>query len=321
MGDWLADKVINSVITWFIAMVLGALNVLWDLLSNTAFQSPNVTTLPQVIAFADTSLGVVNVCYVLAFLTAAVLVLGRDTFQSSYGLSELLPRLVIGLIAANFALPLCAACIDTANALTAALTSQDIASPGSMELLRRTTTASLSTQTVVSPAGFLLVLIALLIAVLVALLMVQWITRCALFIVLSSVAPMALALHGTPQTEPVAMLWWRAFLATLGTVMAQAFALHTTLTIFLSPDANLAVLGLTAVGDPGATLNLLIVACLLGGILRIPGLMRRYVIQSRPGVGSRVVRLVLIQQLTRGLVGGGRTSPMVGPAGAGWPTR
>lgn len=327
MGDWLADKVINRVLNWFAEMILATLNNLWDLLSATAFQSPNVTTLPQVTTFASTSLGIVNACYVLAFLFVAIMVMGRDTIQSKYGPSELIPRLVIGLIAANFALPICSTVIDLANAFTAALTSQSITSPGSMQLLRSTTTSTLSTQTGVSPSGFLLLLIALMIAVLVALLMIQWIMRCALLIVLAGVAPIALALHGTPQTEGAAKLWWRAMFGTTGTVVIQAVALHTTLTIFLSPDANLPVLGLVIMPDSGATMNLLIVACMLFAILKVPGLMRRYVTQTKPGITGQIFKLVVIQQVTRGLskgFGGGRTAraaTTARPAArVGWPT-
>jgi hypothetical protein len=300
MGDWLADKVINRVLNWFAEMILATLNNLWDLLSATDFQSPNVTTLPQVTTFASTSLGIVNVSYVLAIVAMAIMIMGRDTIQSRYGPSELVPRLVIGLIAANFGLPICSTIIDLANALTTALTSQSITSPGSMQLLRATTTASLST-TGVSPSGFLLLLIGLLIAVLVALLMIQWIMRCGLLIVLAGIAPVALALHGTPQTEGAAKLWWRAMLGTTGTVVIQAVALHTTLTIFLSPDANLPVLGLIVIPDAGATMNLLIVACMLFGILKVPGLMRRYVTQTKPGITGQIFKLVVIQQITRGL--------------------
>jgi hypothetical protein len=328
MGDWLADKVINRVLNWFAEMVLGALNNLWDLLSATAFQSPNVTTLPQVTTFASTSLGVVNACYVLAILAVAIMIMGRDTIQSRFGPSELIPRLVIGLIAANFGLPICSTIIDLANALTTALTSQSITSPGSMQLLRSTTAASLSTQSGVSASGFPLLLIGLLIAVLVALLMIQWIMRCGLLIVLAGIAPVALALHGTPQTEGVAKLWWRAMLGTTGTVVIQAVVLHMTLTIFLSPDANLPVLGLIVIPDAGATMNLLVVACMLFGILKVPGLMRRYVTQARPGVSGQIFRLVVIQQLTRGLsraFGGASSARRATTAGRAvadppWPT-
>lgn len=329
MDDWLADQLIGPVTTWFAETVLNALNTLWDLLTATVFLSPNVTVLPQVATFADRSLAVVNICYVSAFLWTALLVMGRDTVQSRHGPGELIPRLIVGLIAANFALPICSTAIGLANALTAALTGQDITAPGSMQQLRATTLAALTHQTGTGPAGFLLVLIGLFIAILVGILLVQWIIRLGLLILTAGVAPIALALHGTPQTEGAAKLWWRTLLGTLGTVTLQAVALHTTLTIFLSPDANYPVLGLPS--EPNAVLNLLIVVCLLWGVIKIPGLMRRYITQSKPSALATVLRVVLIHQVTqrlrRSLHGPARsgTAPIrphpSTPRPAGWPVR
>ena len=95
MGGWLVDKLIGGVLDWFAKTILGALNTLWVVLSSTVFVSPDVTQLPQVTAFASTSLGIVNACYVLAFLWMAILVMGRDTIQATYGPGELIPRLII----------------------------------------------------------------------------------------------------------------------------------------------------------------------------------------------------------------------------------
>ncbi|WP_203862817.1 hypothetical protein [Plantactinospora mayteni] len=308
------------------------LNALWELLSVTAFVSPDVTTLPQVTAFASTSLHIVNVCYVLAFLWAAVLVMGRDTIQSQVGPGELIPRLVIGLIAANFAIPICSTVIGLANALTAALTSQDITAPGSMQHLRNTTVSALGGQTGATAIGFLLLLIGLLIAVLTGALLVQWIIRLGFLVIAVGISPIALALHGTPQTEGAAKLWWRAILGTLGTVALQAVALHTTLRVFLAPDSNLLVLGLPVPGgEPAAVMNLLIVVCLLWGVVKIPGLMSRYITRTPPNPMGMILRVVLVQQLTRGIsraFSGGRNAARAagraGAAGAGgvnrpWP--
>src|SRR6266545_1799533 len=263
MGGWLVDKLINGILDWFAKTILGALNALWDLLSATVFVSPDVTQLPQVTAFASTSLGIVNACYVLAFLWMAIM----------------------GL----------------ANAFTAALTSQNITAPGSMQQLRATTISAIDGQTGANAVSFLLLLIGLLIAVLVGILVVQWIIRLGVLVVAVGIAPIALALHGTPQTEGAAKLWWRTILGTLGTVVMQAVALHTTLTIFLNPDANLPVLGLP--GDPSAV--------------------------------GMILRVVLVQQLTRGISrafgsgrGAARAAPTARPAArgasraaSGWPTR
>jgi hypothetical protein len=142
-------------------------------------------------------------------------------------------------------------------------------------------------------------------------------------------------------------------------VAPQALALHTTVSIFLDPRANL---GLPQ--DRSGMFNLFIVACLLWATVRIPSLVRRYVTHSGGrNVGGYLLRAVVIHQLTRivglrlrraratstggrlGRAGGpsagpgtvpsrrprpplpGRPSaarparaPAAGPSGAGWPS-
>jgi hypothetical protein len=290
---------IDAIIKWFAAVIVGGLNILWDLLSATAFTTPDVTVLAEVKSIASTSLEVVNTVYVLAILWMAILVMGRDTIQSRYGLGELIPRLVIGLIGANLAMPLCSQLIGLANAVTAALTAQDITAPGSMQQVQQLVAASLGDPSGSDPAGFLFLLIGLVIAVMVGVLLVQWIVRLGILIVAVGVAPIALALHGTPHTEPAAKLWWRTMLGALGTVLIQAVALHTTLTVFVSPTSDLPALGLP--GNPGAVMRLLVVLCLLWSILKVPAMMRRYVSKSSPSGVATIVRVMLVQQLTRGL--------------------
>lgn len=325
MGSWIADKIISGVIGWFDKVVLSALSQLWGLLSATVLQSPDVTSLPQVRSVASTSLVVVNAVYVLAFLYAAILVMGRGTIQSRYGPGELIPRLVLGQILANFALPLCSAVIGVANAVTQAITADPITSKGSLAYLQATTSGAINSATIGnSPKAFLLSLLGLIIAVLVGGLLIQWIIRLGLLIVVAGIAPIALSLHGTPQTEGAAKLWWRTFTGTIATVAVQAVFLHTALKVFLTPGDNLRVLGLPGVfgsEEPGALMNLLIVICLLLGVLKIPALMGRYVTQNRPGGAARVLRLVVVQQLTRGL-SHAKTPPRAPSIETrGWPTR
>ncbi|GGL12578.1 conjugal transfer protein TrbL family protein [Mangrovihabitans endophyticus] len=317
MTDWLISGLIDAIVTWLAAVIIAGLNILWDLLSATAFTSPDVTLLPQVQSVSRTSLAIVNTCYVLALLWMAILVLGRDTLQSRYGPGELIPRLVIGLIGANLAMPLCSQLIGLANAVTTALTSQAITAPGSLRQMRQIVTGSLAGPPGTDPGGFLLILIGLVIAVMVAMLLVQWIVRVGVLIVAVGIAPIALALHGTPQTEPAAKLWWRTMLGVLGIVVVQAVALHTTMTVFLGPQADLPALGLP--GKTGTVMTLLIVLCLLWAILKIPSMMRRYVTRSSPSPVATMVRVLLVQQLTRGVrrgigrAGAARTAAGRGP--------
>jgi hypothetical protein len=316
MATWLLD----GGVSWLAGITLAVITALWGLLSQTAFTTPDVTTLPQVAEIAGTSLTVVNVSFVLAVLTAGIVVMTRETVQVRYGIAELAPRLVIGFVAANFATLLCRQLVVVANALTRALTGESVSATGSFGQLLRVVTDAMT-----DPANaFLTVVIGLFIAALTAMLLVTWLVRLGVLIVLVGVSPAALACHATPFTDGVARLWWRSMLATLGTVVLQALTLHTTLEIFLNPGANVAALGIPH--DPTGTFNLFIVACLLWVTTKIPGLMRHYVTRGGTGrnVAGLMVRMVVVQQLTRMLRlplgrhgGGGRTAARAGSARGG----
>ena len=293
MADWLMDNVIS----WLAKAVLACFKAIWGLLAQTAFTTPDVTTLPQVTAFSGRSLIVVNAAFVLAIIAAGVTVMTHETLQIRYGIGDLLPRLVVGFVAANFATPICKNLIQLANALTQALTGDGIDSKDSFAHLQRVVVAALGSE----EQAFLLVIIGLIIAVLTAMLLVVFLIRVVVLVVLVGVAPAALACHALPYTDAVARLWWRAMLVCLGTVTLQALTLHTALSIFLDPNANEPLLGIG--NDPNGTLNLFIVACLLWATVKIPGLLRRYV--SGGGGNTNMIgaflRVVVVQQLTRGL--------------------
>ncbi len=288
----------TQLLLWLLGVVLEAIKALWKLLAGTAFNTPDVTILPQVQAITSKSLTVVNVAFVLAIIVAGITVMTNGTVQIRYGVGELAPRLVVGWIAANFSMPICSNLTLTANALTGALTGEDVASPGAFGQLLRVVTDAMT-----NPASTAIALvIGLIIAVLTGMLLVAWLVRLGVLIVLVGIAPVALACHALPYTDGAARLWWRSFLAVLGTVILQAVALHTALRIFLDPNANVPSLGLPK--DPTGVLNLFIVACLLWVVVKIPGLMRRYVTRGggQHNVAGLIVRMVLVQQLA-GLAG------------------
>jgi hypothetical protein len=297
VAGWFFD----GAVSWLSAILLGGLQLLWKMLAGFALTSPDVTVLPQVREVSARSLLVVNTVYVLAVLAAGIVVMTRESVQTRYGIADLAPRLVIGLVAANLATPLCQGLIRAANALTEALTGDSISAAGSIGQLNRTI-ATIVMSPGTGPAQLLVVVIAVLLLALTIMLIFSWLIRLGLLVVLTGIAPAALACHGLPQIEGVARLWWRSMLATVSVVTVQAFALHTTLAVFLSPQANLPALGLPL--DPGGTINLLIVACLLWSIVRIPALARRYVTRSRPAPVASLVRVLIVQQLTRGLARG-----------------
>ena len=294
MFGWFFD----SAVSWLSSFVTAALQHLWDLLAATALVSPDVTGLPQVRLISGRSLLVANTCYVLVILAAGILVMTRETVQIRYGIGELAPRLVIGLVAANLATPLCSGLINLANGLTGALTEGPLAGPGAAGELSRVVTSALNDITGV--ARLLVVVIAMLILALTVMLFLTFLVRIGVLVALVGIAPAALACHGLPQLDGVARFWWRSLLATLGTVTAQGFLLHAGLSVFLSPDANLPSLGLPV--DPGGIVNLFIVVCLLWTTVKIPSVLAR--VAARGGTrtpGAYLIRAVFLQQLARGV--------------------
>ncbi len=285
----------GQLVLWLLGLTLEAIKSLWSMLADTAFTTPDVTTLPQVQAITGKSLTVVNVGFILAIITAGITVMTHETVQIRYGVGEVAPRLVVGWIAANFSMPICSHLTELANALTGALTGESIAPTGAFGQLERVVIDAMNDQS----TAFLVLVIGLLIAVLTGMLLVAWLVRLGVLIVLVGIAPVALACHATPYTDGAARLWWRSFLAVLGTVILQALALHTTLKIFLDPNANVAALGIPK--DPTGAFNLFIVACLLWVTIKIPGMMRRYVTRGggQHNIAGAFIRLVLVQQLTR----------------------
>lgn len=311
---------LDQAVNWILGSVRDTLNLVWKLLVATFFHLPDVTALPQVQTVAGRSLLVVNTGYVVLIMVTGLVVMAAPTLQLRYGAADLLPRLVIGLVAANFATRLCSGVISGENTLVLALTGDGIASQA---VLGRVVT--LTTQQLTNPvAGLLVAVIGVILVVLVVLLTAGWITRFVVLIVLCAIAPLALACHGTPWTEGAARLWWRSLGGVCLTVLLQALALNISLSIFLAPGADLTRYGMPP--DPSGLLGLFIVAVLLWMTVRIPALVSRYLTQSggRQNMFAALVRLVVVQHVTRGVgqairgrsalaAGAASSSPLTGP--------
>jgi hypothetical protein len=291
--DWLMKELIG----WIAAFVLDALTGLVHVLESTAFYTPDVTRLPQAQAIWSQNAAVVNTCYVLAIVAAGVLAMTHETIQVRYSVKDLAPRLIFGAIAGNSSLAWCSMIFDTANSLTQALTAQPVAGPGALEAIRAQVRAAIDNQA----AAALSVFVAVLIVALVWMLMFSWIVRFGVLLILTVTAPAALACHCLPQLDSVARMWWRTLFGALGTQVLQAVTLHTGIRVFLDPATNLpAQLGMGA----GSVLDLGVLVALLWTCIKIPSLMRRYVLRggSPSGIGSYLVRVVLVQQVGRGVL-------------------
>lgn len=292
----------NEMVIWIAQLVLKSLDVLRSMVQSSQFPSPDVTVMPQVIAVSGHVTWIVNTCFVLAVVTAGILAMTSDGVETRYTVKDLAPRLVVSLVAANMAIPICRQLIRVANAVTGALTGEPFHTGNALTQLFTHVNAAMSDPT----NAVLSVMIAVLVVVLVVGLILGWIIRIGVLVILLCVAPAALACYCLPQLESVAGLWWRSILGCLATQALQVLTLYIGLKVFLDPHANVpALLGIPA----GNTWNLFVVVAILLTAVRIPALMRRYVTQSHGGRRMPVVlRLLIIEPVARsiGLKGAAR---------------
>lgn len=296
---WMLDGVLD----WFAGLLVDALNGLFALMAKILLVTPNVTTLPQVQALTGRAVWIVDTLFVLVFLAIGVLTIaaGGDE-RSRYTVKDLLPRAVVGFIAAHFSQLIAGQMIELANAMTAALTEQDLDHAGAVQAMRDHIENSGET------GGILFLVCVAIILFLLAVTCCSSLVRFAIALVLAAGAPILLACHALPQTDPVARLWWRSLAGVLAIPILQGFVLFAAQWMLLDPNAMLPALGLPV--EPGSILNLFVVMVLLWTCVKIPGLVRRFATEGGRSTNflSMVVRVVAVQNLSKLIpgVGGGR---------------
>ncbi|MEV0726964.1 hypothetical protein AB0I37_29845 [Micromonospora purpureochromogenes] len=301
---------LDQILDWLAAAILATLDALFAVISSVLLVTPNVTSLPQVQALTGRSVLVVDTVFVLAFIAAGALTMTAGGGEESrYRVKDLLPRLIVGFVAAHFSQMWCGMLIDLANALTTALTTPEGGSDGALRAIKTHITAGQD-----KTAALLFVVCVAIIAVLLAGTAFSVIVRFAVVLVLTAAAPLALACHALPQTDPVARLWWKSYAGVLAVPVVQGFTLYAGQWMLTDPDHLLPVLGLPV--DPGGVINLFVVMVMLWTTLRVPTLMRRYVATGDSGRGANMlgaaVRVIVVQQVTRSVPGLGKALRAVG---------
>jgi hypothetical protein len=300
------DFLLNGILDWLAKAILGAFDAIVGVINHILLVSPDVTGLPQVRALTAKTVGIVDAVFVLAFVAVgAVTMLSGGDERSRYTAKDLLSRCVVGFIAAHFSGLLCRQAITLANAIGAALTPDKLLGPDATNAMR-------SHLTTPNQAGqVLLVVVFAVVVFLVGATAFQAVGRMGILLLLTAIAPIALAMHALPQTDPIARLWWRAYAGCLAVPILQAFTLYTG--EWMLTDTHTMFPELPMAGDPFVVLNLLIVVVVLWTTVKIPGLMRRYVTTAGrgPNVLGTVVRVVVVGQLSRSIPGLSRVARAV----------
>ncbi|MGH9286490.1 MAG: hypothetical protein ACRD0M_12580, partial [Acidimicrobiales bacterium] len=261
-----------------------------SLLGSTVLATPPAAGRGRVAELWRVSAGIADSLAVLLVLAGGAVVMSHETLQTRYALRDVAPRLVVGVIAANASLALAGQAIGFANALSRALLGEGVDPTNAAAVLRQLVLGALS------GGGIFLTLLGGVVAVLAIVLLLTYVIRVALVVLLVAAAPLALVCHALPQTEGVALLWWRAFAGTLAIQVGQSFVLITALRVFFVSGGD-ATLGLAS---GGGLVDVLVSICLLWILVRIPAWVSRLVLAGRPRSSiSRAVKSVLIYKVVR----------------------
>ena len=155
------------------------------------------------------------------------------------GWREMVPRLVLGLVAAASSLWWCALVIDVADAVSGFIAFSLNVTPGDM---LRSTLSTLMTAVQAGSVGMALLLAALYLVYgfFVLYVIVQMILRLALIDILLALAPIALGLWILPHTAGWGRQWLRLFMTTVFQQAVQLIALAVGIRVSASEFAAIA---------------------------------------------------------------------------------
>jgi hypothetical protein len=247
-----AEHAFNS---WISSLVASALDPVLSLVGKTILATPQVDRHPRVRDMWRFSLGVANAALVIFVLVGAGIVMVGGLFLQLTA-KELLPRVFVAALAANFAIVITGQLIEIANALTLAI----------LGVASEPSDISVRISEVIFGAGMqnpLFLIFALIVLVIAVLVLVAYVIRIAALIVLLAGGPLFLITHSLPQTDHLARTWWRLLVAMIASPVLQAFVLTATVKVFLSGEGVFGPAG-------GGLVDLLVLGCLLYLLYRIP---------------------------------------------------
>ncbi|MGP4029726.1 proline-rich domain-containing protein [Actinomadura sp. 3N407] len=287
-----------------------AINPVFDMLGTSLLATPRLDQAPRVSGLWTASLTVANSVFVLFVLAGGLIVMGHQSVQTSYTVKDIAPRLVVAVVLSNISLLLVGQAIELANGLSGALLGEGVDAAQAAGQLKKIIVHSINPGDV----GVFMVLVIFWVVLLALILSIIYIVRVMLTILLIAAAPLALACHALPQTEPIAKLWWRAFTGVLAIQVAQALVFITAMRVLLTSD----MVSWFGVRAPGDQLDLWIAMCLLYILVRIPSWISRQIWQgglSRSPL-VRAARTAAMLVIFRGVLGrvrgGGRSAATEG---------
>ena len=309
----IGGQVRRGITDFFHDLVESALNPVLETMGQTVLATPDLTGNEQVRTVWTANRVIANSVFVLFIVAAGFVIVSRETLQTSYGLKELAPRIVVAGLASNLSLLLVGQMIEFGNALTAGIAGQGV-DPGTAAQALADIWANAAVGT-----NFLASLLMIAIVVMAIVVMITFIIRVAVLCVLLLVAPLALLFHALPQTEALAFTWWKAMAGCFAIQLGQAAVLVAAVTVFLTPTGP-SVLGFPASGN--GWLGLLIALAMMWLLVKIPMWVKDYLWLHSRGILRKVIfALVMLKTVSMAATGrtghSGRGRPRPGSAGPG----
>ncbi|KPC61335.1 hypothetical protein [Streptomyces chattanoogensis] len=265
--------IVDAITSFLGTLIEQVMKPVREFLADTLLATPNVTKHADVKRLWTVMLEITCGIYVLFVTAGGVTVMGYETVQTRYAVKHILPRLLLGIVAAATSLTVMGKAIGLANALAHAIMATDMADAG-QGMVERVLPFALF-----GAAGLklYLLLLAIMMIALVLAVLIGFMVRVAVLALLAVCAPLALACHAHPVTDPVARLWWRALGGCLVIQVAQSVTFVLAIKLFFAPGAT--TLGIPKSDQLG---TMLAGSGLFWVLFKIPGWTLQVILRGTP---------------------------------------
>jgi hypothetical protein len=286
--------IVNAVTSFLGTMIEQIMKPLRELLADTLLATPDVTQHADIKRLWTGMLGITAGVYVLFVTAGGITIMGYETVQTRYTLQQILPRLLLGITTATASLTLMGKAIGLSNALAHAIMATGLSDAG-QGLVERIFPFALFGAPGVK---LYLLLLAIVVIALVLAVLIGYLVRVAVMALLAVAAPLMLACHAHPLTDPIARLWWRGLAGCLTIQIAQSMTFILALKLFFAPGAT--TLGIPHSDQLGTMLAGL---ALFWVLFKIPGWTLQVVLRGTPAhqplapTGVRILKHLAMYRL------------------------
>ncbi|WP_435208551.1 hypothetical protein [Streptomyces sp. bgisy034] len=305
--------IVNAITSFLGMLIEQIMKPVREFLADTLLATPDVTKHADIKRLWTAMLGITAGIYLLFVTAGGITVMGYETVQTRYALQQIAPRLLLGFIAAATSLTVMGKAISLSNGLAHAIMAIDMSDAGQGMVERVLPFALFGAARL----KLYLLLLAIMMIALVLAVLIGFLVRVAVMALLAVAAPLMLACHAHPLTDPVARLWWRGLAGCLVIQVAQSLTFVLALKLFFAPGAT--TLGIPHSDQLG---TMLAGVALFWVLFKIPGWTLQVVLRGTPvhnphaPAGVRILKHLALYRLINHYLPGVRL-PRHRPGGGG----